>query len=166
MTGHIYVAEFDQGTIKVGMSVDPRARLRTHALDAARFQISITRRWISLSHADAAASEKALIRWCAARASAAGGREWFSGLDFEEVMAHGRKLAGDSPLLPDLDGADPRGLIDYRGAAELFGLPDDKPIRDLVARGVIPHVQLSRAMQRVRIDALFAYVESGGQFAT
>jgi len=164
--GHIYVVEFDQGTIKVGTSVDPKARLRSHAGLAAFFQISIARRWISLPHANAQANEKALIHWCTERAQVVGGREWFGGLAFDEVVAHGRKLAGDSPLLPDLDGADPRGLLPYAEAAELFGLPDDKPIRDLVATGAIPYVQLNKATHRVRISSLFEYVESGGTFAT
>lgn len=87
MSAHIYVVEFDQGTIKVGQTSQPENRMRSLMLQGQKFNIGTIRHWCSEEHMGAFLNEKTLIRWCAERAKSVHGEEWFMGLQFEEVKA-------------------------------------------------------------------------------
>lgn len=83
----LYVVEFDQGTIKVGFASKPAERIRGHLFQSSKFRIGILRHWVSESSATAFLHEQALITWCSDRAKEVHGKEWFTGLDFEDVKA-------------------------------------------------------------------------------
>lgn len=82
----VYILSSAQGTVKVGFTSHPERRLRTHAAAAATFDGEIVATWLSPPHIDAERSERALIRYCEARATAALGNEVFRGVPYGEVV--------------------------------------------------------------------------------
>jgi len=96
----LYVVEFDQGTIKVGYASRPADRIQGHVYQAAHFRIGVLRHWVSETSTTAFLHEKALINWCAARAKEAHGKEWFTGLTFEEVKAAAIFILANDGLAP------------------------------------------------------------------
>lgn len=100
MSAHIYVVEFDQGTIKVGQTAHPENRMRGLMLNAQKFRIGMLRHWTSEEHMGAFLNEKTLIRWCAERAKEVHGEEWFTGLTFEEVKAAALSIIANDGLPP------------------------------------------------------------------
>lgn len=83
----LYVIEFDQGTIKVGISARPGDRMRELANIAEKFGITVLRHWASEPHMGAFLNERTLLRWCTTHAKEDRRGEWFGGLDFEAVKA-------------------------------------------------------------------------------
>lgn len=82
----LYLCQFSQGTIKIGMGSDAGARLASHKAAGAVFGISVVRTdVIPCDHIKKA--EKLLIEWCTRNSTECTGREWFSGLDYEECLA-------------------------------------------------------------------------------
>lgn len=96
----LYVVEFDQGTIKVGYSGDPESRVRGYVFHANKFRIEVLRHWVSAPHATAFLFEATLIRWCTERAKEVHGKEWFTGLEFEEVKAAALSIIATDGLAP------------------------------------------------------------------
>lgn len=96
----LYVVEFDQGTVKIGYSTDPDARIKSVMYQGAVFRHKIIRHWISEPHTGAYLNEKTLIEWCAVRASEVNGKEWFVGLEFDEVKKTILQLIEADGFLP------------------------------------------------------------------
>jgi len=88
----LYICQFSQGTIKIGMGVDVEARLVSHRGAGAVFGISVIRTDVIPCDIQRKA-EKLLIEWCAENSTACNGREWFSGVDYEECLAAARAAA-------------------------------------------------------------------------
>jgi hypothetical protein len=91
---YVYVLRFGSGLVKVGYSADPSKRVRQHQDLANSYGNPVTAQWVSTPHTKAAANEKALIAFCAERATAVAGREFFKGVDFDAVVS----FAGSLPL--------------------------------------------------------------------
>ena len=161
---HLYVVEFDDGTIKVGYTVDPEARIKAHAFNAGKFRISIIRHWVSEPHVAARLNEKTLIAWCKPRAGSVHGEEWYTGLSFDEVRDAAAALV--PPARPRLDLGDEKILVSISEGAQRVGLYADWPLRALVDRGVIPYIQVGPRAKRLKVSDLREYVEAGGTFAT
>jgi hypothetical protein len=82
----LYLCQFSQGTIKIGMGLDVAARLASHRSAGAAFGISVVRTDIvPCDHPKKA--EKLLIEWCAGNSTACNGREWFNGVDYQACLA-------------------------------------------------------------------------------
>lgn len=96
----LYVVEFDQGTIKVGYASRPGERIQGHIYQAAHFRIGVLRHWVSETSTMAFLHEKALIAWCAERAKETHGKEWFTGLDFEDAKAAALYILTHDGLAP------------------------------------------------------------------
>jgi hypothetical protein len=82
--GYVYVLGFDSQTVKVGYTMDPQRRIARHASTAAVHGAAIRQLWLSGPHADPRTNEQALINFCAARATARIGSEYFAGVHFAE----------------------------------------------------------------------------------
>ena len=96
----LYVVEFDQGTVKVGYSGDPDARVRGYVFQAHKFRINVLRHWVSEPHALGFLLEKTLLKWCAERAKEVHGEEWFTGLTFEEAKEAALHILANDGLPP------------------------------------------------------------------
>lgn len=96
----LYVVEFDQGTIKIGYASRPAERIQGHIYQAAHFRIGVLRHWVSESSSTAFLHEKALIRWCTEKAKETHGKEWFTGLTFEDVKEAAIYILANDGLAP------------------------------------------------------------------
>lgn len=99
----LYLCQFSQGTIKIGIGVDVEARLTSHKAAGAVFGIAVARTdVVPCDHLKRA--EKLLIEWCMKNSTGRTGREWFSGLDYEECLRAARAAAaamiGPHPYQP------------------------------------------------------------------
>lgn len=96
----LYVVEFDQGTIKVGYSSNPELRMQAFATHGSVFRIRVLRHWVSEPHMGASLNEKTLINWCKKRAVEVSGKEWFYGLEFDEVKKAIQQMVTSDGYLP------------------------------------------------------------------
>lgn len=102
-TAYVYVIEFSNGTVKVGRSSMPEFRIQQHQRDARAFGFDLSRVWLSEAHADAKATELALIRECSAMAGITSGarREYFNGsLVFGFAVSAAQMLALEYSAVP------------------------------------------------------------------
>lgn len=97
---YLYVVEFDQGTIKIGYSTNPEARMQAFATHGSVFRVRVLRHWVSEPHIGASLNEKTLIAWCKKRAVEVSGREWFYGLEFAEVKKAIQQMVDNDGYLP------------------------------------------------------------------
>lgn len=130
--GNLYVVEFSTGTVKVGRSRTPDQRIENHAGEARKFGVWITRRWVSTAHRSHFASERALIRACAAKGSLITGREYFR-IDFDEAVRLAERAIERTPpprersagslkaLFPSMQDRD-RERVEQRAARRLHVL--------------------------------------------
>lgn len=104
----LYVLEFGP-EIKVGRTIRPDQRAAEHR-NLARFRrLPEGRRWLSPSGCGSRANESALIDWCAERGTRVSGREvgeWFTGLDFDQVVHRAAALRPHEDRAPDLADID------------------------------------------------------------
>lgn len=96
----LYVVEFDQGTVKVGYAQRPDERIRGYVFQAGKFRIRILRHWVSEQSTTAWLHERALIDWCAERAKEVHGKEWFTGLAFEDAKEAAIFILANDGLAP------------------------------------------------------------------
>ena len=83
--GYIYVIQFANGIFKVGRSRGKK-RVKAYTQYCAMASTTIVRTWISPLLTCAYDEEKHLIENCADAGVLEFGREWFSGLDFDDVV--------------------------------------------------------------------------------
>lgn len=85
--GHIYLIEYQDGSVKVGRTANPRSRVGSHWSDARKFNHQVTRVWVSKAHANHIANEKEAIMICNEFGDQKSGKEYFSGEDlFDTVL--------------------------------------------------------------------------------
>lgn len=101
MDGCLYAAEFSDGAIKIGMSIQPRLRLGDHDRNARKHGSFVVRSWYCERHKEYQANEKVLIEWCQRNGTVVSGRETFSGLSYEEVIAYIESLPKSSSMEED-----------------------------------------------------------------
>lgn len=111
--GFLYLVEFNQGTLKVGYSKRPTARIKQHEKAADVFGISVKRTWISAPHREATENERLAITWCAAHATTVRGAEWFTGVAFADAKAYIESLPANR--MTDAQFAAREQYLDARG---------------------------------------------------
>jgi len=140
MAGHIYVLEVSDGLIKVGLAGFPAGRLKKHGRDLRRDGREILRHWVSPQHLEAGVNEETLITSCERLGGAHHGlaREWFSGIQFDDVVASAGHLpftprSGDRPVRADEVRHRWRDLLDAAEHGEhITILRYDRPVAVLV----------------------------------
>ena len=89
----IYVIAFDSGVIKVGRGYSPEQRIKAHR------KIGIIAGWKIIQtfsiecKFDAIKAEKHLIAKCIEKCSEVRAREWFLGLEFDNVIEEAKTLS-------------------------------------------------------------------------
>lgn len=85
--GSLYVCLFSNGVIKVGQSVRPQERIKSHVdrVGCVGVTLEDSSVYECVGHLDSA--ESALISRCGRHAERQFSREWFSGLDYQTVSA-------------------------------------------------------------------------------
>jgi hypothetical protein len=104
----IYVCLFSNGHIKVGRSIDPQARIASHAARVACLGVTLESDRFFQCKEKAIECEQALIDFCVERATRRNHFEWFEGLSYTEVCEAADRFAG-------FDAADhaPTGWAEY-----------------------------------------------------
>lgn len=104
ISGYVYVIAFDDGTLKVGRSQDAEIRLRTHGQTAKGFGLSVTGKWSSPEHVGWVENEAALKALAEELGGVCRGDEWFTGVDFGELVARAANLKFSPPNRPEKAG--------------------------------------------------------------
>lgn len=89
---HTYLVEFSNGTIKAGYTANPTGRMSHHRRNAACFDITITREWISEPHLEARNNELELLAWGRRHAERIVLREYFVGVDYSAFEIFAKSL--------------------------------------------------------------------------
>lgn len=92
----IYVIQFTSGLVKIGRSINPELRIKTH--ESIVYAISghgIARQWVKKLDGSAANAENQLIRWCSVQWDSRA-NEWFPCADFELITEYADTLTGDT----------------------------------------------------------------------
>lgn len=91
LESHLYVVEFGQYGIKVGITVNPADRLGEHQRAGRAFGRPATRGWLTPPHIEARGNERKLIAFCAQQAGADPRGEYFA-VPFETAFAFASQL--------------------------------------------------------------------------
>jgi predicted GIY-YIG superfamily endonuclease len=91
---HLYAIQFDDGTVKIGRSVDPKRRIQGLAGDHRKEGLTVLRTWVSepMRYADALDVEYALKERCARQWAVAHGTEYLADADLDEVVVVASEL--------------------------------------------------------------------------
>ncbi|MEU0818998.1 GntR family transcriptional regulator [Streptomyces mirabilis] len=96
---YIYVVHFNVGVIKVGFTRKPTDRIIRYRSTLSPFGITIADLWFSEPHEQAEDNESSLLGFCRSQAEQVRKREYFTGIDFRQVVAFAAKLPC-TPLSP------------------------------------------------------------------
>jgi DNA-binding transcriptional regulator YdaS (Cro superfamily) len=98
----LYVCHFSNGHIKVGRSIDPMARIASHADRVGCLGIELVEHFIAPC-TRSAVRERLLINRCADASTQRNRSEWFVGLDYPDVCAWASECAAVyiDPVLGD-----------------------------------------------------------------
>lgn len=97
--GFIYAVGFDSAegpVVKVGQTIEPEKRLKSHKRMGRSFGLALTDLWLSKPHLNINTTERTLIAFCKERWQPVYGREWFDQADFDAV----RVFADQLPMKP------------------------------------------------------------------
>ena len=89
---YIYVVHFNVGVIKVGFTRKPTDRIVKYRSTLSPFGITIADLWFSDPHGQAEDNESLLLSFCRAQAQQVRKREYFTGIDFKQVVAFANTL--------------------------------------------------------------------------
>lgn len=107
-SGCVYIIEFENGIIKVGQSRAPAKRLKTYSVYCSHAATNISKEWVSPILENAKLEESRMIEACLEFGSRAHGREWFSGVSFDDLRAHTMlfmEIASDEYLAEEVSRA-------------------------------------------------------------
>jgi len=93
---YIYVVHFNVDVIKVGLTRKPTDRIGRYRSSLSPFGITIADLWFSEPHGQADDNEALLLEFCRGRAGQVRKREYFTGVDFKEVVT----FASTLPYVP------------------------------------------------------------------
>lgn len=94
---YLYVCHFSNGHIKVGRSIDPRARIAAHADRVACMGVELVEHHVVECIARSAPAETELIVRCTDNAARRMKSEWFDGLDYSQVTSWATEIALKEP---------------------------------------------------------------------
>ncbi|MNO41116.1 hypothetical protein D3C76_312800 [compost metagenome] len=96
--GKVYALLFSDGWIKVGRGRNPEDRILAHSSASSMRSATLVKTTVSGSLIDSTYAEAELIKFCSDRGRTVHGREWFVGVDYEQLVALiGTRFRGDSP---------------------------------------------------------------------
>lgn len=154
--GHVYVISFDNGTVKVGSTINPSQRIRLHQASAAQFGVAILDLWVSAESNAYIRVEKRLIAVASAMSTGITAREWFRGVDFRLFVEVAQTVVSSHPcsesaaVLPPLDlwtrVKDALGVDTNAEAAARIGIP----LRTVERLFANPESSLLRNVFRIR----------------
>lgn len=136
---YIYVVHFNVGVIKVGLTRKPTDRIGRYRSSLSPFGITIAGLWFSEPHGQAEDNERLLLSFCRARAGQMRKREYFTGIDFRQVVA----FADTLPYVP----------LQVRSGASVPPRPAKSECERIEEGPVTPYRQLA--------DILKARIERG-----
>jgi hypothetical protein len=96
--GHLYVAEFDSGVVKVGRAANAVSRLEAHAKTGL-----VRAAWTSPCHLYCNETERQLIAFCGEHGTLHGGREYFRDIAFDLARDHAERIVFGSRCRTYLD---------------------------------------------------------------
>jgi hypothetical protein len=85
--GYVYVLKFTNGLVKPGRTRNPKARLSDHAKNAQLFGAELADWWVSPLHDGWKENEESLITFAGDLGGTALTTEYFSGVDFDDLLA-------------------------------------------------------------------------------
>jgi hypothetical protein len=89
---YVYVIQFNSGTVKVGRTSKPVARLKSVAQAGRPHGITVAAQWLSQPHTLAKQNESRLIDFCNARFAPLNDGEFFADATVEDVVAFAETL--------------------------------------------------------------------------
>ncbi|ROM84142.1 hypothetical protein BK655_12390 [Pseudomonas brassicacearum] len=96
--GKVYAVLFSDGWLKVGRGRDPKTRITSHAGASSMRNAHLVRSAESGVLANSGAAENQLIAFCESRGEPVHGREWFVGVEFDDVCQFiNDNFKGDCP---------------------------------------------------------------------
>lgn len=84
--GYIYVLQASTGVVKVGYTAYPHSRIQVHIADAQGFGAEVAALWVSEPHANGRDTERELLTYCRQQGGNEIAGEYFTGLNFGEVV--------------------------------------------------------------------------------
>jgi hypothetical protein len=118
MAESLYVCLFSNYSVKVGRSIDPKARVAMHADRVACVGIELSATLFFECVGPSIQAEAALIRRCTQAATAKHKNEWFDGLDYEAVCDWARECAYADYQEPELTGIH-RAVAEFGGPTKI-----------------------------------------------
>lgn len=109
--GYLYVISFDNGTVKVGSTINPSRRVRTHQMSAAQFGITILDLWVSPEIDGYIRAEKRLISAASLMSTGVALREWFHGVDFHTLVRSAQQVTSPGTAGDSADGISTPGRV-------------------------------------------------------
>lgn len=88
----VYVMQFSNGVIKIGRTSNFERRKHQHGAAAQAHGHDVVASWASAPHHNVVATERALVEAMLAAGGVQRGREYFSGVSFEEACRHAAAL--------------------------------------------------------------------------
>jgi DNA-binding transcriptional regulator YdaS (Cro superfamily) len=118
---YLYVCRFSNGHIKVGRSIQPKARIDSHADRVACVGIELIEHHIAECVGQSGRAEAALIDRCTELAAKRNKSEWFEGLDYVDACqvadAEAKEIRGSvdekNALRKYLDGLERGGIANF-----------------------------------------------------
>lgn len=100
LTDHLYACLFSNGTVKVGRSAFPHARIASHERRLSCAGVTLSSRHVAVAVGHIVPAEAALIERCRRAADQCNSSEWFAGLQFAQVCAWVDEIAATSFSAP------------------------------------------------------------------
>ncbi len=82
--GHCYAIEFDNGTVKIGKTINPSARFNAHRTSAKKFGVSVVKAIISMSIPFHDEMEEKLLSDASSICTITNSKEYFSGITIDD----------------------------------------------------------------------------------
>ena len=116
-TGHLYVFGFSNGVVKVGVTSKPWQRRQSLKMSGRFLDATITAEWFSEELDGIKAIERDVIRFCERQGLTAHGREWFTGVSYEDVVAYCQSADWGGIIRDQAIARAAKGVISSRLAA-------------------------------------------------
>jgi hypothetical protein len=134
----LYIVQFDTGSIKVGRTANPVARLKAHAAAARTQGVQVTAQWVSQAVPAAPDMERKLLGFCSSRYASLNGGEYFASAVAQEVLTHAESLSLQMTQVDVFSGQEGRPKVgtkvEVRLPAEVLAQVDERAATENVSR--------------------------------